>query len=294
MAEAILNRPEYQDADAARTHLESLRWPNGAVCPRCGAIGEATQLQGAAHRPGLFKCADCYQQFSVTVGTVFERSKIALNVWLQAVHLMCASKKGISAKQMERMFGVSYKTAWFMSHRIREAMREEPTWSMGGNGTSGIVEADETYWGNREEMQEGSKWLRAQDEADFAGGAPRREAHVPRCQRDGRNRASRPQLTSAQGRPPDDGRSPRSTQRPAARSSEALHREPRRQGVRAWPRVHQHHRILVRDPEARSAPARSTASAKSTCNATPTNSTSAGTTVPAMGYRGHAARCRSP
>lgn len=157
MAEAILNRPEYQDADAARTHLELLRWPNGAVCPHCGAIGEATQLQGAAHRPGLWKCNACRGQFSVTVGTVFEDSKVPLNKWLMGVHLMCASKKGISAKQLERMLGVSYKTAWFMSHRIREAMREEPTWQLGGNGTSGVVEADETYWGNTRQLREGDR-----------------------------------------------------------------------------------------------------------------------------------------
>ncbi|MES3002816.1 MAG: IS1595 family transposase [Pseudomonadota bacterium] len=150
MAEAILNQAHFQDPNAARAHLEALRWPEGAVCPHCGVVGNSTQLHGAAHRPGLWKCNDCRAQFSVTVGTVFEDSKVPLHKWLQAVHWMCASKKGISAKQLERMLGVSYKTAWFMSHRIREAMRSEPTWQMGGNGTSGIVEADETYWGKTE------------------------------------------------------------------------------------------------------------------------------------------------
>lgn len=149
MAEAILNQPHFQDADKARAYLESVRWPVGAVCPHCGVIGNATQMQGAAHRPGLWKCNDCRKQFSVTVGTVFEDSKIPLHKWLQAVHWMAASKKGISAKQLERMLGVSYKSAWFMAHRVREAMRAEPSWQLGGNGTSGIVEADETYWGNK-------------------------------------------------------------------------------------------------------------------------------------------------
>lgn len=145
MAEAILNQPQFQDADKAREYLEALRWPNGAVCPHCGSLGKHLALKGAKYRPGLYKCADCYEQFTVTVGTVFERSKIALNVWLQAVHLMCASKKGVSAKQLERMLGVTYKTAWFMAHRIREAMKSDGGGLLGGDG--GIVEADETYWG---------------------------------------------------------------------------------------------------------------------------------------------------
>lgn len=146
MAEPILNQPHFQDADKAREHLEALRWPNGPVCPHCGSTRAPLTLEGKSYRPGLYKCKDCYEQFTVTVGTVFERSKIGLNVWLQAVHLMCASKKGISAKQLERMLGVTYKTAWFMSHRIREAMTENAAGPMGGAGK--IVEADETYWGS--------------------------------------------------------------------------------------------------------------------------------------------------
>jgi transposase-like protein len=157
MSKAILNQPQFQDADKAREYLEALRWPNGPVCPHCGVIGHAYQLKGEATRPGVYKCGSCRDQFTVTVGTVFERSKIALNVWLQAVHLMCASKKGISAKQLERMLGVSYKTAWFMSHRIREAMKAEPSTLLGGPGSSGIVEADETYWGVQTD-EEGVKY----------------------------------------------------------------------------------------------------------------------------------------
>lgn len=147
MGQAILNQPHFTDAEKAREYLEALRWPNGAICPHCGVIGHAYKLEGKAHRPGVYKCGSCREQFTVTVGTVFERSKIALNVWLQAVHLMCASKKGMSAKQLERMLGVTYKTAWFMAHRIREAMTAENGGLLGGPGTSGIVEADETYWG---------------------------------------------------------------------------------------------------------------------------------------------------
>lgn len=142
-----LNAPHFQDADKARQYLEAVRWPSGPVCPHCGSAEGHYQLQGKAHRPGLWKCKDCREQFSVTVGTVFERSKIALNVWLQAVYLLCSSKKGISAKQLERTLGVTYKTAWFMAHRIREAMTTNPTGLLGGGG--GIVEADETYWGKK-------------------------------------------------------------------------------------------------------------------------------------------------
>jgi transposase-like protein len=117
--------PHFQDADKAREYLEALRWPNGPVCPHCGTKGAHYALNGASHRPGLWKCKDCRKQFSVTVGTVFERSKIPMNKWLLAVHLMCASKKAISSHQTHRMLGVTYKSAWFMAHRIREAMTSE-------------------------------------------------------------------------------------------------------------------------------------------------------------------------
>ncbi|MFG1292738.1 IS1595 family transposase [Xanthobacter versatilis] len=146
---ADLSNPIFQDADKAREYLEAQRWPNGAICPHCGnADPDAIRaLKGKSHRPGVYQCNACREQFTVTVGTVFERSKIALNKWLLATHLMCASKKGISAHQLHRMLGVTYKTAWFMAHRIREAMREDvaATGPLGGEGK--IVEADETYFG---------------------------------------------------------------------------------------------------------------------------------------------------
>ena len=146
MAESIFNQPHFQDADVAREYLESIRWANGITCPHCGVIDKFYKLLGDAHRPGLYKCSECREQFSVTVGTVFESSKIKLHIWMQACHLMSASKKGMSAKQLERMLGVSYKTAWFMSHRIREAMNIAPSGKLGGD--FGMVEVDETYWGN--------------------------------------------------------------------------------------------------------------------------------------------------
>jgi transposase-like protein len=151
---ADLFAPHFQDADKARAYLEALRWPNGPVCPHCGVEGSHYALKGAAHRPGLWKCKDCRKQFSVTVGTVFEKSKIPLNKWLLAVHLMCASKKAISSHQIHRMLGVTYKSAWFMTHRIREAMKAEGG-LLGTNG--GTVEADETYWGNNGKQRKGAR-----------------------------------------------------------------------------------------------------------------------------------------
>ena len=143
---AILTLPHFQDADKAREYLEAQVWPNGRICPHCGAIGDHYTLKGKTNRPGLYKCAECREPFTVTVGTVFERSKVSLHIWIQAVRLMSASKKGISTKQIERMLGVSYKTAWFMCHRLREAMNIAPEGQLGNDG--GPVDVDETYWGN--------------------------------------------------------------------------------------------------------------------------------------------------
>jgi len=155
MAEAILNQPQFQDADKAREYLEALRWPNGAICPHCGSVEQHYKLEGKAHRPGLWKCKDCREQFTVTVGTLFSDSKVPLNKWLQACYLMASSKKDISSKHLERMLEVSYKTAWFMSHRIREAMTGEGGGLLGSDG--GIVEVDETYWGNTGKQRKGAR-----------------------------------------------------------------------------------------------------------------------------------------
>src|SRR5438270_276331 len=141
----MFTEPRFTNDDAAREHLEALRWPKGAVCPHCGGTERNTQLKGKAHRPGLWTCGDCREQFSVTVGTVFERSKIPLHKWVLATHLLCASKKGMSSHQLHRMLGVTYKTAWFMTHRIREAFTTPNAGPIGGGGK--IVEADETFWG---------------------------------------------------------------------------------------------------------------------------------------------------
>jgi transposase-like protein len=138
----------YNDPDAARAHLEEQLWPKGPVCPHCGSFN-ATALEGKAHRAGLYQCNEheCREQFSVTVGTVFERSKIGLHKWVLAAHLFAASKRGISSKQIQRMLGVSYKSAWFMTMRLREAAKDKYASPIGGEGK--IVESDETFVGGR-------------------------------------------------------------------------------------------------------------------------------------------------
>ena len=138
-----LTAPYFLDKDKARERLEALRWPDGPECPHCGSI-KAWKIDT---RPGLYKCGEyqCGKQFTVTVGTVFERSKVPLHKWLMAVYLLCSSKKGISSHQLHRTLGVTYKTAWFMTHRIREAMRDNSGELLGSDG--GPVEADETFVG---------------------------------------------------------------------------------------------------------------------------------------------------
>lgn len=157
-----LTHPIFNDADKAREHLEAQRWPSGPVCPHCGSTSEGVRaIKGAranpsranpegAERRGLYQCNACRQQFTVTVKTIFERSKIPLNKWLAATYLITSSKKGVSAHQIHRTLGVTYKTAWFMLHRIREAMGEDISNSgpLGGEGKT--IEADETYIGKRD------------------------------------------------------------------------------------------------------------------------------------------------
>jgi transposase-like protein len=146
---ADLQNPIFNDEDAAREALEAVRWPNGPFCPHCGSVERIAKVEGTkkSHRPGLYYCNACKGQFTATVGTVFERSKIPLTKWWLATHLLGSSKKGMSAHQLHRMLGVTYKTAWFMAHRIREAMKDDglDTPPIGGSGK--VVEADETYYG---------------------------------------------------------------------------------------------------------------------------------------------------
>ncbi len=146
---AILDSPEFQDDDLAREWFEARIWPTGPVCPHCSAPSESVKrLSGKAHRPGLYQCNACRKQFTVTVGTVMERSKIPPHIWLKAMYLLSASKKGMSTHQLHRMLGVSLKSTWFLTHRIREAMRE-PYFASPMGGFRKPVQADETFIGRR-------------------------------------------------------------------------------------------------------------------------------------------------
>jgi transposase-like protein len=154
--ESDLSNPIFHDETKAREWLEARIWANGRFCPHCGAVDQATLMQGKSHRPGLYQCNSCREPFTVTVGTLYERSHIPLHKWLFATHLMMASKKSMSAKQISRMLGISYKSTWFMCHRIRESLRETKIATPLG-GQNKVVEADETYIGGKETNKHKSK-----------------------------------------------------------------------------------------------------------------------------------------
>ena len=143
MANSVLAAPHFQDETAAFAYVEARLWRNGPVCPFCGETARVGSLNGKTTRPGLCKCYACQKPFTVRMGTILESSHLALRLWLQVIHLMCASKKGISARQIQRMLRCSMKTAWFLGHRIRLAMAPASAGPLGGAGKT--VEADETF-----------------------------------------------------------------------------------------------------------------------------------------------------
>jgi len=148
---SYLNAPHLHDEAKAYAFVEALVWPQGRVCPHCGVVGESSAMKGKSTRIGAYKCYACRKPFTVKIGTIFESSHVKLHLWLQAIFLIASSKKGISSNQLHRTLGVTLKTAWFMSHRIREAMRTGGLAPFGGGG--GPVEVDETYFG----MEPGKK-----------------------------------------------------------------------------------------------------------------------------------------
>src|SRR5687768_11962816 len=175
-----LTNPIYFDADKAREHLETLHWPHGPVCPRCGSLDRITKLAGKSTRPGVYKCNECAKPFTVTVGTIFEDSKIPLNKWLLAFRLLNGGKKGFSAHELHRSLGITYKSAWFMAHRIRTAMDSEPDGPLGGPGK--IIEADETFVGGKAKNRHA--WQRG-----LGGGVGGKQPVVSLVERDGHVRS---------------------------------------------------------------------------------------------------------
>ncbi|WP_418025887.1 IS1595 family transposase (plasmid) [Paracoccus sp. TD-10] len=163
---SVLSKPYMHDEAAAFAHVESIIWPDGPVCPHCGNCGKVYALVGVRSKPskknpegveryGLKKCAECRKQFTVRIGTIFEESHIPLHKWLQAIHLMVSSKKGISSHQLHRVLEITHKSAWFMSHRIREAMRSDGAVNFGNGG--GVVEVDETFIGTKQKKAKGAR-----------------------------------------------------------------------------------------------------------------------------------------
>lgn len=155
MSKGLLSNPIFHDAEKAREWLEARIWKDGRVCPHCGVIDQSTLMTGKSHRPGLYQCNACREPFTVTVGTLYERSKIPLHKWLAATQLLMSSKKGISALQVGRLLGISPKSSWFLMHRIRESLRGTDLEPMGGEGK--VVEADETFIGGKERFKHKSK-----------------------------------------------------------------------------------------------------------------------------------------
>ncbi len=190
-----LNNPIFHDAEKARVWLESQLWPRGPVCPHCGTVDQATLMGGETTRPGLYNCNACREPFTVTVKTLYERSHIPLNKWLMATHLLMASKKGMSTRQISRMLGVSVKSAWFMMHRIRESLPPVKGEPMGGEGKT--VEADETYVGGKEKNRHKSKRFKT-----HAGGTWGKEIVFSLVERKGTVRSLHlPSVTAATLRP---------------------------------------------------------------------------------------------
>src|SRR5215471_16984338 len=185
MSKNTIEAKAFHSEVAAYAWVESVLWPNGPICPHCGGVDRIGKLQGKSTRPGVYKCYQCRKPFTVKVGTVFEDSHVPMRFWLQAMYLLCSSKKGISSNQLHRTLGVTLKTAWFMSHRIREAMKVTGVEPMGGAGT--IVESDETYFGSVD--GEGGKKARQARRRRRQGGRGHKNAVLTLVERGGAARS---------------------------------------------------------------------------------------------------------
>src|SRR5713101_67166 len=150
MSKSIFSAPHFNDETAAYAYVEARIWPNGRVCPHCGVVDQSGTLKGKSNRVGLYKCYACRKPFTVKIGTIFVSSHVPMRVWLQAIYMFCSSKKGISTRQLQRTFQCGLKTAWFLGHRVREAMTELGIAASGPlGGTNQVVESDETYVGGK-------------------------------------------------------------------------------------------------------------------------------------------------
>lgn len=155
---SILSAPHFHDEVAAYTYVEERLWPQGPECPKCGVVDNAHKMTGKSTRVGTYKCRACLAKFTVKIGTIFEDSRIPMHIWLQGIHLLASSKKGFSANQFARTLGISLKAAWFLSHRVREAMRTVALVPFGMGG--GVVEADETFFGQNPDAPSGRMAIR--------------------------------------------------------------------------------------------------------------------------------------
>jgi transposase-like protein len=192
MSKSVIEGRAFQDEIAAYAWVEARVWPDGPICPHCGGVDRIGKLQGKSTRVGVYKCYQCRKPFTVKVGTVFEDSHVPMRFWLQAMYLLCSSKKGISSNQLHRTLGVTLKTAWFMSHRIREAMRVVGVEPMGGAGE--VVEVDETFFGSLE--GEGGKKSRRRRARAGQGGYAHKNVVLTLVERGGRARSFHVDSTS--------------------------------------------------------------------------------------------------
>jgi len=170
MPKSVLDEPRFRNEQAAYAYVEAIVWANGRVCPHCGVVDKSGALKGKSTRIGTYKCYACRKPFTVKINTIFEKSHVPMHIWLQAMHIMCSSKKGFSANQFCRTLGVDFKTGWFIGHRIREAMADHSDVFGPIGGAGKIIEIDETFWGRKEGSERVDPWQFSNEKGWNKGG----------------------------------------------------------------------------------------------------------------------------